>query len=56
MVRMMNDMSRLVFQTDSTRVITLFLSGVRTRESTLQTGPRSAAITTFLTMEKMRRN
>ena len=30
MVRMMNDMSRLAFQTDSTRVITLFLSGVRT--------------------------
>ena len=56
MVRMMNDMSRLAFQTDSTRVITLFLSGVRTRESTLQMGPRSAAITTFLTMEKMRRN
>ena len=30
MVRMMNDMSRLAFQTDSTRVITLFLGGVRT--------------------------
>ncbi|MDF1841042.1 MAG: DUF1552 domain-containing protein [Rubripirellula sp.] len=30
MVRMMNDMSRLALQTDSTRVITLFLSGVRT--------------------------
>ena len=30
MVRMMNDMSRLAFQTDSTRVITLFLGSVRT--------------------------
>ena len=30
MVRMMNDMSRLAFQTDSTRVITLFLGGQRT--------------------------
>ena len=29
MVRMMNDMSRLAFQTDSTRVITLFLGGQR---------------------------
>ena len=30
MIRMMNDMSRLAFQTDSTRVITLFLGSVRT--------------------------
>ena len=30
MVGMMNDMSRLAFQTDSTRVITLFLGSVRT--------------------------
>jgi hypothetical protein len=30
MVRMMNGMSRLAFQTDSTRVITLFLGSVRT--------------------------
>ena len=30
MVRMMNDMSRLALQTDSTRVITLFLGSVRT--------------------------
>ncbi|MEM1294653.1 MAG: DUF1552 domain-containing protein [Verrucomicrobiota bacterium] len=30
MIRMMNDMSRLAFQTDSTRVITLFLGGQRT--------------------------
>lgn len=30
MVRMMYDMSRLAFQTDSTRVITLFLGGQRT--------------------------
>ena len=30
MVRMMYDMSRLAFQTDSTRVITLFLGSVRT--------------------------
>ncbi len=30
MVRIMNDMSRLAFQTDSTRVITLFLGGQRT--------------------------
>jgi BMFP domain-containing protein YqiC len=30
MVRMMNDISRLAFQTDSTRVITLFLGSVRT--------------------------
>ncbi|MBT6396530.1 DUF1552 domain-containing protein [bacterium] len=30
MVRMMNEMSRLAFQTDSTRVITLFLGGQRT--------------------------
>jgi len=30
MVRMMNDMSRLALQTDSTRVITLFLGGQRT--------------------------
>ena len=30
MVRMMNEMSRLALQTDSTRVITLFLGGVRT--------------------------
>ena len=30
MVRMMNDMSRLAFQTDSTRVITLFLGSQRT--------------------------
>jgi hypothetical protein len=30
MVRMMNDMSRLAFQTDSTRVVTLFLGGQRT--------------------------
>ena len=30
MIRMMNDMSRLAFLTDSTRVITLFLGSVRT--------------------------
>ena len=30
MIRMMNDMSRLALQTDSTRVITLFLGSVRT--------------------------
>jgi len=30
MIRMMNDMSRLAFQTDSTRVITLFLGGQKT--------------------------
>ena len=30
MIRMMNDMSRLAFQTDSTRVVTLFLGSVRT--------------------------
>ena len=30
MIRMMNDMSRLAFQTDSTRIITLFLGSVRT--------------------------
>ena len=30
MIRMMNDMSRLAFQTDSTRVITLFLGSQRT--------------------------
>lgn len=30
MIRMMNEMSRLAFQTDSTRVITLFLGSVRT--------------------------
>ena len=30
MIRMMNDMSRLALQTDSTRVVTLFLGGQRT--------------------------
>ena len=38
MVRMMNDMSRLAFQTDSTRVITLFLGGVRTPGVNLSDG------------------
>ncbi|MDA7922939.1 DUF1552 domain-containing protein, partial [bacterium] len=38
MVRMMNEMSRLAFQTDSTRVITLFLGGVRTPGVKLENG------------------
>jgi len=38
MARMMNDMSRLAFQTDSTRVITLFLGGVGTPGVSLADG------------------
>lgn len=38
MVRMMNDMSLLAFQTDCTRVITLFLGGVRTPGVNLENG------------------
>jgi hypothetical protein len=38
MVRMMNDMSRLAFQTDSTRVITLFLGSQRTPGVNLEEG------------------
>ena len=38
MTRMMYDMSRLAFQTDSTRVITLFLGGVRTPGVTFDDG------------------
>ena len=56
MVGMMNDMSRLAFQTDSTRVITLFLGSVRTPGVNLEVGARSAATTIFLTTEKMKRN
>ncbi|MDG1365193.1 MAG: DUF1552 domain-containing protein [Akkermansiaceae bacterium] len=38
MIRMMNDMSRLALQTDSTRVITLFLGSVRTPGVNLDDG------------------
>ena len=38
MIRMMNDMSRLALQTDSTRVITLFLGSVRTPGVNLDNG------------------
>ena len=38
MVRMMNDMCRLALQTDSTRVITLFLGSVRTPGATFDDG------------------
>ena len=38
MVRMMNDMCRLALQTDSTRVITLFLGSVRTPGVTFDDG------------------
>ena len=54
MVRMMNDMCRLALQTDSTRVITLFLGSVRTPGVTFDDGRTLVATIIFLITVKMK--